>query len=168
MQSPETVEKERLEKMKLPELKQELKALNQSTSKCLRYGLSNDGLGGNKDKLIERLLCHKFRQHQSSDADSKLEQFLQPTASASEDFQPTVNLFYAQTAKSVDRFNSLLGMIKYPMRIGDTKFLWFVYSILMTSINAWVIYSDLSFGMERSDEEETLKSVCTFSGGGAV
>jgi hypothetical protein len=107
--------------MKLPELKQELKALNQSTSKCLRYGLSNDGLGGNKDKLIERLLRHKFRQHQSSDADSKLEQFLQPTASASEDFQPTVNLFYAQTAKSVDRFNSFLGMIKYPMRIVDTN-----------------------------------------------
>jgi hypothetical protein len=41
--------------------------------------------------------------------------------------------------------------------MGTPQFVWFVYSVLMAAINAWVLYSDLKFEGEQDTDEETLK-----------
>jgi hypothetical protein len=38
-----------------------------------------------------------------------------------------------------------------------TKFVWLTYSVLMTAINAWVVYTDLNKTLERANDEGSLK-----------
>jgi hypothetical protein len=114
--------------------------------------------GGNKDKLIERLIRNDNNSKNPNTFKLKLSNFLEPTGVVLEGSKPTITLQYADTYKLVDKFNALLGMIDWPFRIKEKTTVWWIHTLKLLVVNAWVMWNDIKAMDTINNEEENLKN----------
>jgi len=95
---------------------------------------------------------------------SLLKVLLQPTVQATEGELPPIIEHYKNTFNSVDKFDQLLGYIKWSYRIEKPEFVWFINCVKFAVLNAWVIYLHHNNIKSHSEDELSLKEfICKLS-----
>jgi hypothetical protein len=82
--------------------------------------------------------------------------FLTPTRSVAPELKPPITEHYAQSFSAVDRFGQYLGYMKYPYRIHNLKFLWFVSVLRNSVLNAFSLFCETKKIKETDNDHEDL------------
>lgn len=112
---------------------------------------------GNKQQLFQKLVTSEEARHNFKTFNDELEQFLTPTAVADEITKLTIPAFYGRHYNSVDKFNALLYILKYPHRIKEPRWCWFISYVILVTVNSWVLHSDLVNQKIGGNDEKSLK-----------
>ena len=98
--------------------------------------------GGNKEKLIQRIIRHHNQQENPTTFQDKLRHFLTPTAKVHKNTKPVLTQHYANIFKLVDNFNQMLELLEWPYKTYSPHFVWLVNCIFMITINSWILWND--------------------------
>jgi len=121
---------------------------------CKTYSIP---VGGDKKDIIKRLMKHKCNTNTAKEAQAKLKVLLQPTVQANDDESPPIISHYKSTFNSVDKFDQLLGYIKWEYRSEMPEFVWIVNCVRFAVLNAWVLYIHYNKITNDTTDEASLK-----------
>jgi len=120
--------------------------------------------GGTKKQLINSLMKQKTNTNKIDELKAKMKVLLQPTAQANEEDLPPIIEHYKNTFNSVDKFDQLLGHIKWRYRTEKPEFVWFINCVKFAVLNAWVIYLNHNNIKSLTEDEISLKEfICKLS-----
>jgi hypothetical protein len=119
--------------------------------------LTNYMVAGIKEKLIERLIKAKDVNDDPQIFKEKLKSFLQPTAALADNIKPTITAWYADTFKAVDRFNALLGHLKWNGKMMKKQLVWWYYTFVTLIVNTYLLWNDIKATGSVTDEPSDLK-----------
>jgi hypothetical protein len=114
-------------------------------------------LGGNKQQLIDKLITAEEKRQNPQTFNDKLKEFLNLTEVVKENIKFTALAFYNKHYNVVDKLNFLLSLLKYPYRIEDPIWCWFVSCVILVTVNSWVLYCDLLQQKYEGNDEGSLK-----------
>ena len=86
-----------------------------------------------------------------------MKSFLQPTAALIDDTKPTITTWYADTFKTVDRFNVLLGHLKWNGKMMKKELIWWYYTFITLVVNTYLLWNDIKKTGNVTDEVVDLK-----------
>jgi hypothetical protein len=120
--------------------------------------------GGLKKDLIDRLMRDNRRRANPKSMADKVKVLLNPVAAVKGTTKPPITQHYANTYKHVDNFNALLGLIQWPYKRMSPHWVWFIDTIRMVTVNAWILWQDkiLSGNTEQHvlSLKEFIEEVC--------
>jgi hypothetical protein len=117
----------------------------------------NSIIAGKKDALISRLMKAKEANDNPDTVKQRLKAFLEPTGAMGRNEKPTITAWYANTFKSVDRFNALLGILKSKAKMMKKESVWWYYIFAMLVVNSYVLWNDIKATDSVEDETVSLK-----------
>jgi hypothetical protein len=103
------------------------------------------------------LITAEERRQNPQTFSDELKEFLNPTEVVKENTKLTVPAFYGEHYNVVDKLNFLLSLLKYPYRIEDPIWCWFVSCVILVTVNSWVLYCDLLQQKYEGNDEGSLK-----------
>ena len=87
----------------------------------------------------------------------KLKILLQPVGSLPEKTKPTICQWHVDSFKNVDRFNSLIGILKWREKFNKKELVWWYYPFIIAVINSFILWNDTNATGSKEDDERNLK-----------
>lgn len=116
--------------------------------------------GGNKEKLVTRLIKHKFKATSADQMMRDINDYIRPRGATCTDSKPVLTDHYTKTFNAVDMFDRYMSSVSYNPRAIDRTHCVFTNLVQLTVCQAWALTEDALRDKEVENDVRYVKTFC--------